>query len=325
MKAFLFVLLLSIPGAVSAQSTTGSFFVRNQVGRIGVEASLRAEPVSSALAGRFTALSRGRSITNGPTFYSRILVDKVNHTYLGYELLLEQKKPGAYLATFGRLGITPLDLAASGFSRRPDNSSQRQSSTSLEWNLLPLASTPEPRIIGDGDTIRIDLIVDRATGDKLLDEIRINPPRPVSASVPKAPTAFGPARDFSVADAELRIAQPRVILNQAPQLTSGPAALRQVHGALIWLYFPGHGRYILSLVPRGNLGFQRAGEVRGGVLTLAVDGDTIRLECMSAIAAGDAPYHLYVLHEEDWEPTAESQKDWPAAGTVGVEELTAVR
>jgi hypothetical protein len=237
------------------------------------------------------------------------LLDKSNHLYFGYELLLEQQQPGTYLATFGKLGITPLDLAAGSIPRLPQGSTNAQGATDHAWTILPLPAIPEPPILHDDDSISIDLFVDAATGEKLIDEIRINPPRPVSNFVPSVPTVSGTARD-----AELQIIQPLVTLNRRVQVSSG-ATLRNVHGALVWLYIPDHGRYVLSLVPRPGLGFKKAGEVRGGVITFTLDKDSIKLKCMNPIAGGDAPYNLYVLHDEDWEPTAERQKDWPAAST----------
>src|SRR4051794_10016643 len=114
--------LLALPLPLLAQSTSGPFFTRNEVGRIGVETFLRTNPPSSPLIRIFTASSRGRSITNGPTFYSRILLDKATHTYTGYELLLERQQPGKYRATFGKLGVTPLDLAAGTLPADPQSS-----------------------------------------------------------------------------------------------------------------------------------------------------------------------------------------------------------
>jgi hypothetical protein len=168
--------------------------------------------------------------------------------------------------------------------------------------------------------VSIDLFVDRTTGEKLTDELHLEVFRPVSAFV-RIPTASGAARDFSIADAELQIFQPRITLNGEPQVTGGPAAVRDLHGSLVWLYFPAHGRFILSLVPRANLGFKKMGEVRSGVLTFTMDGDTVKLECVNSIASGNTAYNLYVLHDSDWEPVSERQKDWPADGTIGADEI----
>jgi hypothetical protein len=64
--------------------------------------------------------------------------------------------------------------------------------------------------------------------------------------------------------------------------------------------------------------------VRGGLLTFMLDGDTVRIECISPIASGNAAYNLYALHDDDWEPVSERQKDWPADGTIDPHEIAAL-
>src|SRR3982751_2555590 len=73
-----------------AQGQASSPFVstKKQSDVVNVESSLRADPASSALRTMYAGSSRIRGITNGPTFYTRILVDRRSRTYLGYELLL---------------------------------------------------------------------------------------------------------------------------------------------------------------------------------------------------------------------------------------------
>jgi hypothetical protein len=117
----------------------------------------------------------------------------------------------------------------------------------------------------------------------------------------------------------MRLNQPQATLNGTPQSTAGRVS--NVTGSLVWFYLPGRGRYILSLVPRPELDFQRAGEVRGGAITLTLSGDTIRLESPVEIATGHAPYNLYVLRDPEWEPTTPEQKGHFAVGSVAPEEL----
>jgi hypothetical protein len=286
--------------------------------RGSIEIVLRTDPPSSALTQRFIpGTPRVRNIPNG-RFYSRIMLDSGGRMYLGYELLLEQQQSGVYLATFGKLGLTPLDLSAG----------MRWSARA--WTNQPIPAIPEPREIHDGETVSIDLFIDAASGEKLIDDIRIDPPRPPvihfqppPRAVRPIPTVSGTARDFSSADAELQILAAREIaLNGTVQAPLVPPSVR---GALVWLYLPEHGRYILSLAPRVDLGFRKAGEVRGGTIVFTLGKDSIKLECSSEIATGGAPYNLYVLHDAEWEPTSDRQKDRPTAGTVGADELAALK
>jgi hypothetical protein len=315
-------LITCISAIASAQPPTGLSFVNTEAGIVGVKPSLRTDPVTSALARRFIASSRIREMNDGRTFFSRIVLDRSNRVYLGYELLIEKREAGTYLATFGRLGVTPLDIASVTPLKFPQDRIDPSAGANGIWTMLQLPEIPEPRALQATDTIRIDLFVDPTTSEKLIDDIRIVPPGTAPAVVRPVPTVSGTLRDFSITDAELQIVQPRLTLNR--KLQDG-LAWRYVHGPLVWLYFPDHGRFILSLIPHPTLGFKKAGEVRGGVLTFNLDQDTIRIESFTPIAGGDAPYNLYVLHDEDWAPASEAQKFSLAAGTVDVGELAALK
>src|SRR5580698_6691749 len=105
------VALSTLAFAQSPPPLTNLAPLRNPQGRIAAQANLRAIPPSSALARSFIASYRPRELNSGRIFYSRILINRAAHTYLGYELILEpQQQAGAYLLTFGALGITPLDV-----------------------------------------------------------------------------------------------------------------------------------------------------------------------------------------------------------------------
>jgi hypothetical protein len=301
--------------ALAAARAQSLPFLRSDPSRISILPILRSDPASSPLLRRFAPSLRERTIANGPGFYTRIFLDAEHHAYLGYELLIERKPAGAYLATVGKLGTTPMDLA-SLFADFPID---------REWTVVSLPAIPEPRLVHDGDTFSIDLFVDPTSGDKLIDEIHINPPLPGRrgpAQLPSRPipTVSGEPRQFSAADAEMQVVGSRLTLNGAMKGVIG----RSVRGSLVWLYLPGHGRYVLSLTPRPGLDFHQAGEVRGGAISFALDGDSIRLESFSPIVGGDSPYLLYVLHDPQWEPTSEKQKNAPNVGSVGAAVLSAL-
>ncbi len=267
---------------------------------------------------------RGHS-KSGTSYFTRTLIDTANQQLFGYEILLEERQPGTYLASFGKLPVSSMEVATSDWRN---------------WKVreIPL---PEPRTVHDGDVITIELMTDAATGRKLYEDIKIAPfPQPALARLAAArggitgalpsparnlavPTAEGAPRDFTAADAEMQIRQPRVTLNGTAQ--PAPLATPIVNGSLIWFYLPGRGRYVLSLAPRPELDFQQAGELRGGSIRFTVGGDTITLECPIEIASGHAPYHLYVLHDPSWEPTAQAQKGQFAIGSVDAGELVKLK
>jgi hypothetical protein len=214
-----------------------------------------------------------------------------------------------------KLGITPLDVAAT-YGLRPAQNPPAESFT-----MLPIPALPEPQLVHEGQTVTIDLLTDRATGDKLIDDVHIVLMHP--SYVPHVPTTSGDARDFLATDADFEIFEPQATLNGKVQTASGPGSLRDVRSALPWFYFPNHGRFILSLTPHTNPGFRKTGEVRGGRITFTLDDDSVKLESIRPITSGNGVYNIYVLHEPDWEPVSDRQKDYPVDGSIDVDEIPA--
>jgi hypothetical protein len=278
----------------------------------------------------------------------RYFYDEGTHVYFGYDILMQHDaQTDTFRVNCYELSIGPLDFAEA--APAPVNPA--------EWKKLPLPALPAPQVVRPGDALSVEVFADPNTGRKLVDTVRIQqgmqnlimqslqqpnaavlqqlqrlnatrfqvyrraPGGSVPAAAP-APTVSGTARDFSVEDAELRLAQARVEINGTPQELLGSA--RAASGTLVWFYLPHRGRYILSLAPRPELGFVKAGEVRGGVITFTLDKDQFTLETPAMVASGDAPYILYVLHDPDWEPTAQGQAGYLLIGSVSPGELAAL-
>ncbi len=101
---------------------------------------------------------------------------------------------------------------------------------------------------------------------------------------------------------ELTIQAPRLSINGKLD-ESSTKRFDEVSGGVVWIYVGKRGRYILSLVPHPELGFRRAGEVRGSSLSFVVGNDTFSLSTGGRIAPGQGSFNLYVLHDPDWKPT----------------------
>jgi hypothetical protein len=276
----------------------------------------------------------------------RYFYDEQAHTYFGYDIVIKpEPQPDTYRLTFYDLSIGPLDF----------NNADEDSLDPTLWKKVPVPALPAPQTVQAGNAFELDVAVDPKTGQKLIDSVTIVPmPQPLRQVIqggrggpavgfntamrqtfyfrgspgaagngPETPTVSGIAREFSADDAEMHIQQARITFNGAPQTVSGPPRL--VTGSLVWFYVPNHGRYILSLSARPDLGFVKAGEVRGGNITFTLDHDEVHLESPTAIAPGDAPYVLYVLHDKDWAPTASGQSGILLLGSVSARELAALK
>jgi hypothetical protein len=172
--------------------------------------------------------------------------------------------------------------------RCPEDS---RASAGAGWTFLELPKYPVISGIKVGDTVALDLLVNPATGQKIADYITLRRRGDMDL--------MHQARDFQVADADLRLFDPQVVMDGKPQWSLEGGG---VGGPVVWLAVDGRGRFILSLLPNEKLGFRRGGVVSRDGLLIRVAGEEIRVNCSREIAPGEGAFNLYVLHEPDWRP-----------------------
>lgn len=307
--------------------------------RIGPSFHIRAEPPSAKIPDLGSSVVLHRS-GDGAIGARRILTDPADNVYFAYELAVTpQGQPDTFLVSFH-----PMDLGDGGTD--PGAGTKRG----------PAAFPPE-RIIHLGETVAIPLGVAPGSGITLIDEVVVDrtplrveqllfmrdrmplllanlsltlelrrrgieptPPGRQGSGPPPVPVITGVPRRFAAADVEFKSLFLRIRVNGGPEVEV-PSA----RGRLIWFSLPGRGRYILSLVPRPELGFVKAGEARGGYLNLQMDGNSFVLMSGDSIAPAGAAYFVYALHDPEWEPASLSQKGKPEAGSVGLEEVVSLR
>jgi hypothetical protein len=221
--------------------------------------------------------------------------DRSQRVYFGYDILIDVlSEPNTYRINISQLTMTPEDAR------------QIFGPNAADWTQLP---TPEwggtaMRTIQAGQVLALDLLTNKSTGQKIVDYITVQ----TSSSQP--PSKLGPwprdfvyetgmPRDFQAEDAELKIDMEAFTINGKPlPFTSN------ISGAALYFYLPPHGRFVLSLTPHTELGFRKAGEIRGSTLTFTVDDDMISIVSSGRIAPGSGPFHAYVLHEPNWAPSS---------------------
>jgi hypothetical protein len=161
--------------------------------------------------------------------------------------------------------------------------------------------------------LEVPLLTNQAWGQHLVEYVTIHDSlRPEGfAGLEVAPrqftTATGTPRDFTVDDVELRLSRPTLTARTPMSNGVGSGRHRQmegdVTGPVLWLYVPARGRYLLSLQPRADLGFRKAGDIRGSTMRFTDGGTTFLLGSAARIAPGESAFNLYVLLEKDWKPT----------------------
>jgi hypothetical protein len=179
-----------------------------------------------------------------------------------------------------------------------------------DWRLLSPAKYPVPQILKDEDTVRLALYAEGMPGNttrELVDYIHAGrEDRMVMRK--EAP------RDYYAEDAELGVTKLRLRVNGVVCDCIGvqPDTIR---GPVLWVYIPRYGRYVLSLHPHPELGFESAGEAAGDSLTFAADGNVFRIDTAERVAAGSGAYTIHMLPDLDWMPADPQDRTRVMVGT----------
>jgi len=269
----------------------------------------RLEPPTPPLADGL-GYGSGTNPKNNNTY--RVMIDRARRVYFGYEVRIEPlPQGGVYRVAFQQLDLTPETFKQIHIDD-PANWKKLELGVPIGRPLYPFREAPDT--VGVGDVVAVDLMTNQQTSQKIVDYVVIQGPSqswsfdrlPVQREFAYTP---GTPRDFSVEDASLRLAEPRVSITFHSYMADGKiventtASDGEVSGPAVWFSLRNRGRFILSLVPHPELGFRKAGEVRGTSLTFKLGTDTLTLNSAKTIAPGDAPFNLYVLQEPGWRPS----------------------
>jgi hypothetical protein len=211
----------------------------------------------------------------------RVIFDERHRRYFGYDLRLEPLADGKTL----QLRIEPLTLS---------RAQAEENGIGAGWKLLVPAKYPAVPPLRMGETLALDLLVNPATGQKIVDYLTLRRSRfdVVAASVPP--------RDFKITDVELTLDRPRLFVN-GKMVEASSKLDAGVSGGTVWFYLPGRGKFAISLFPVPGL-FWKSGTVAANVMTFRAQSSDYRVECRSPIAPGSELYNIYLHHEETWQP-----------------------
>ncbi|MCY4588205.1 MAG: hypothetical protein OXB98_19420 [Bryobacterales bacterium] len=245
--------------------------------KIHVQFEARLEPSGDRTQARRLG---GGGVMASDYVIHRYMQDRSHKTYFGYDIAVEPLQDGSTL----RVSILPL-------SAGPERLGLENPET---WKKLAPPRYPPPQWVRSGDTLAFDLFVNPETGQKLVEYVLFGRNH-------RRETVAGPARDFTVHDAEIRLRAPRLVVNGT--LAEATASMDgMISGPFVKLYWAPKGQFTFSLVPHPELGFRKLGEVRGSTAAFESGGDSYELNSEGKIAPGSAAFNLYVLHDPDYRP-----------------------
>ena len=218
------------------------------------------------------------AIITGQGRAHHLIDDAAHKRTFGYDLWVTPEAGG----TTVQLRISPMKFAnGKPYSVQPG------------WTLIELPKYPVIPKVKIGETVALDLLVNPGTGQKIVDYLTV-----ARQSVRQEESA---AHDFTLADVELSLLRPRVLVNGKGVASTTVGMTGQV----VWLYLPGHGRFSLSLFPNEKRGFDKNGTVTADTFTFRQGSTEYRVDCSGPVAPGSGRYNLYTRREPGWYPGPE--------------------
>ncbi len=259
---------------VAAAALDGVTVTDQRWGGIELQFATKVEPGGTIGSG----ISGG--VVTGPDRPHRLIFDAAQKRYFGYDLEVEPQANSLFQVRIEPLGLTNPELLKAGVDPN--------------WEKLSLPVYPRVPAVRVGDTLAIDLLVNRSTGQKIVDYVTVR-----RTGFDGVLASGESPRDFTLADVELDFMSPRVSIDGRPVEAAAHGA-GGVTGAAIWFSLPDKGRFVMSLLPNEKLGFRKAGVVARNGLSFQNGGETYRVDCSSRIVPGGGLYNLYVYRDAAW-------------------------
>jgi hypothetical protein len=159
------------------------------------------------------------------------------------------------------------------------------------WSFMSPPKLPAVPPMRAGDIARVDLLINHATGQKIVEYLTVE-----RAALDPARIAKEPPRDFTVDDVELDVNGPRVWVNGKLMESSANFA-GGIRAYTIWFFLPGEGTFVVALAPQAGHEFHKAGMMQGNTMTFRNGASEYRVECSSSIAPGSGIYNVYLHYE----------------------------
>jgi hypothetical protein len=231
------------------------------------------------------------STTNG---CRRYFVDTKNGTYFGYELDVEPvPESGKFI-----ISVKPLRLTSSEVSAEVSSQKHR----SLALVPISLVHYPEPQTVSEGDLYLMDLLVNRATGQKIVDEIGVARTQAGLDDLGDDHFPDEQPRDFNLSDVEFHVTGATLVVNG--KVASQLQEKSSVSGHLIWFYEPEFGRLAMSIDPQP--GFQKIGLVSRKNIQFTLGSDKFEWRSTTPVLGVPGVFNLYVLQDLTYTPNPSS-------------------
>jgi hypothetical protein len=224
----------------------------------------------------------------------RVLTDADRRVIFGYDLMVNADP----LTRKFSLGVLPAEEAF----RRSFLKDSAQPPNEV-FATFPRSATRQ--ILDDGDAVSLELLVNKESGIKIVDVVRVTFDRSIlhEGSFEAAP------KDFTLDAVSLSIKGYQLLIDGKLVSRSKPTVV--CTGALLWLYIPQRGRFIFSLVPRDGYSFEKVGVLDDNRIEFVADGQRYALVSGVPILPNGGTWNLWVLRDTQYTPLFSSDKPIP--------------
>ncbi len=214
------------------------------------------------------------------------LYDRVATFYFGYAMTVS---PGATAGT-RKVVFTPADIASM-------RDGLHAVAGDLPLNPAPLPKYPPPQTVRNGDTIAMDLMTNADGNGRIVDYIHFS----FGQNAPEPSIASAASRDFTIDDDPVHIdLNPPDVAIDGKKFAGIVLMYPPKNGKTLWAYFPGEGRFVLSLAP--HAGLTKAGAVHGKRITFTWEGHEYEIRLTEPLAGLGNPWNLYVMRDASYVP-----------------------
>ncbi|NNF00102.1 MAG: hypothetical protein HKN25_13860 [Pyrinomonadaceae bacterium] len=258
--------------------------------------------------------------SNSGNVIHRVLTDRVNRIYFGYDLLIKKHKDkGKFTVSIKPLSKTPDSLidrvtAPTGASRAGSGrnrtsaavSSKRPDYKNFKQRSLP--KYPDDITVSDDDIITLDLLENRSTKAKISDLIRISESSGNFTSYSSNTSLLNdkPAKDFSIDDIIFRIERPIIYIDEKKY-----SARNTIAGKVSWVYIKGKGRFIFSIQPQPGYNFRKIGTIRNNLFSYEFKNEKYKFVSNAPILGLGGNWNFWVMHDPDYQPRYETTEENP--------------
>jgi len=175
-------------------------------------------------------------------------------------------------------------------------SSLRGNEQATADSLSTFPKPTEPQTLSDGAEFSLDILINKTTGVKIVDIVKLSFDRASLGG--ENPAMRG--RDFTADAVAMQMKDYSLLVND--ELVATGKSKTGSAGALLWIYVPERGRFIFSLVPRPDYGFEKVGTVSANKIEFTLRGDHFEWLSSSPILREEGTWNLWVLSDPKYVP-----------------------